>query len=80
MKNFVKKNKLLKIYAKKTLTDSDMEKILIILDEYKAEEISNGKADMYYKMALDDLKKLPVKREKLKDYESILNFLNGRDF
>jgi geranylgeranyl diphosphate synthase, type I len=80
MKNFVKRNKLLKIYTKKTITDSDMEKILMMLDEYKAREISNEKADMYYKMALDDLKKLPVKREKLKDYKSILNFLNDRDF
>lgn len=74
------KRKFFNIYSKKTIDDSDVQKIINILNGSNSQEISQKKTEHYYNLALSDLKKLPVNKDKIKDYEIILNFLVNRDF
>jgi len=68
------------VYNKRTIDDSDVQKILNILNESNAHELSQQKTEQYYNLALIDLKKLPLNKDKIKDYELILSFLVNRDF
>jgi len=74
------KKEFFNIYNKKTIDDIDVQKILNILNGSNSEKLSQKKTEQYYNLALSDLKKLPVNKDKIKDYEIILSFLVNRDF
>ncbi|MCL6088338.1 MAG: polyprenyl synthetase family protein [Actinobacteria bacterium] len=76
----ISKQNFLEIYSKDQILDSDIEKILEILNNLNIRKVSETKAQEFYDLALAEIKKLPVKAEKIMHFKEISNFLVNRDF
>jgi len=74
------KEKLLKIYRKKRISKRNINCILSLLNDIGAREFCEEKSMEYYKLAVDEIKRLPIFSDKISHFEKISRFLIKRDF
>jgi geranylgeranyl diphosphate synthase type I len=75
----MKKN-LLKIYESKRINENQMLTVLGYLEDVEAKKFCEEKCRYYYKLAVNEIKSLPVLKKYLQSYYEISDFLLVRDF
>lgn len=71
---------ILSAFQKDTLDDDDVNRVMSSLEKLGAYQFSQKKCEMYYKKALDEIKKLPILISYIDDFKEIARFLIERDF
>ena len=74
------KKELLRIYKRKRVNDRGVAKVLRNLEEIGARYFCEKQAENYYEMALDQMKKLPIREDFPDHYQQLSEFLIKRDF
>lgn len=74
------KERLLKIYSKKRISERNIDYIMSLLNDIGAKRFCEEKSIEYYKLALDEIKNLPILSDKVSHFKEISRFLIKRDF
>lgn len=80
MANEKVKKIFLKIYKKKSVSEKNVNRILSYLSDLGAYDFCEEKSKEYYKLALDEIKNLPIPSDKANYFKEISKFLVERDF
>ena len=72
--------KLKTIYAKKRISGRSVQAVLAALEDCQAKKFCGQQAEKYYGLALEELEKLPIRKEYIGHYTDIAHFLIRRDF
>jgi len=73
-------NELSKIYKKETISQSDVEKVLSILDNTNAFHSANALVSESANLALQTIKATRITQQAITDFKTLLDFLISRDF
>ncbi len=74
------RERLANAYRKKRISQRNVNNILAYLDRVKAREFCDEMARKYYRLALNQIKELPISPDKRGNFEEIARFLINRDF
>ncbi|MBU4483415.1 MAG: polyprenyl synthetase family protein [Actinobacteria bacterium] len=74
------KERLLKIYSKKRISERNIGYILSLLNDIGSKRFCEEKSIEYYQLALKEIKNLPIFSDKVSHFKEISRFLIKRDF
>ena len=74
----INQKKISSIYNKQSISSSDLNEILNIMDETKSKKQCMDLAETYYAKALSSIDDLSISAESRKDIESVALFLTKR--
>ena len=74
------KGEFLNIFTKNYISDDDIYKILEIFEKIQARQFCEQTTEKYYKLALKEIKNLPVMEDKVRHFREIADFLIKREF
>jgi geranylgeranyl diphosphate synthase type I len=73
-------SRLLSVYKKRKINDRAVAAVLDILEKSGARGFCSRQAVKYYEMALDEMERLPIRKESVSHYREIAGFLINREF
>ena len=78
--NGIIRTDILSAFQKDVLDDDNVGRVISGLEQLGAYQFSRNKCEMYYRRALDEIKKLPVLISYIDDFKEVARFLIKRDF
>ncbi|MCD4670438.1 MAG: polyprenyl synthetase family protein [Actinomycetia bacterium] len=75
-----KSSELFRIYKEKSIDDGNVATVLGFLEKAGARDYCREQAEKYYRMALNEMESLPIKKEFVGRYSQLAEFLIKRDF